>query len=147
MNMFKNKDKSSLSLPTSKKVCGYEIKKMPLAPYLVAIERLRDLPEDFMDTCFPNKEPSQILELFIKLDKNSLAELLVGVFITAPKYIISLVSDLTGISEDLLLNDSSIGIDGMIEIIDAFIEVNNLGKSLSGVLALKAKIFGLTKAI
>ena len=145
--MFQKKDKSGLSLPKTEKVCGYEIKKMPIAPYLTAIERLSGLPEELMNACFPGKSPSDVLEQLTSIDKDSFTELLAGAFMAAPRYIIGLVADLTGISGDALINDPGIGLDGLVEIIDKFIEVNRLGKCLSEALALKAKIMRLPKVI
>ncbi|MDR2903254.1 MAG: hypothetical protein LBU77_01925 [Clostridiales bacterium] len=139
----KSRDKSSLSLTESKIVCGYEIKKMPIAAYLTAIETLTSLPGDFMENCFPGRQPAEILDQLIKFDKDSFAELIAGAFVVAPRYIIGVIADLTGIEAETLTNDPEIGIDGLIGIVDAFIEVNKLGKSLSGALALKAKIAGL----
>lgn len=143
--MFTNKDKASVSLPKAKKVCGYEIKKQPIGTYLQTLEILTTMPADFMATCFPNKEPGEILEQLTTIDKNGLMELITGVCVAAPKYIIEIVAELTSIDKETIINDENIGIDGLLEIIEAFIEVNNLGKSLQSAVALKMKISGLTK--
>jgi len=145
--VFNKKDKSGVSLPAVKEVCGYEIRKMPIAPYLAAIEKLTSLPEDFMAACFPGKSPSEILDSLTAITADSLAELITGACVAAPKYVIALVSELTGIDGDELMNNPKIGPDGLIEIISAFIEVNRLGECVSGVRALKARLTGLTKGI
>jgi hypothetical protein len=146
-NMYRNADKAGMSLPESRQVCGYEIKKMPIAPYLKAVTRLSNLPDDFIKNCFPGKSPSDVLETLTKINENGLAELVGGALMFAPAYIIDLVSDITDISRDDLLNDDNIGLAGILEIITAFIEVNRLGECAFLVQELKKRITTLTKRI
>ena len=148
--MFNKKpsgDKTRLSLPESRTVCGYTIKKMPVKPYLEALETLKDAPGTFMDACFPGKTASQALDSLNTIDRNGMAELLAGVLTTAPDYAVGLIAGLTGIEKETLLNDPGIGLDGLIEIVDAFIEVNRLGKFLRVAAALKTKLSGAATGI
>lgn len=145
MSIFGKKtfdDKARLSLPESRHVCGYEIKKMPIKPYLDAIEKLKDAPGAFMDACFPGKTAAEALDSLNAIDRDGFAALLAGALTAAPAYAIGLVADLTGIDRDRLLNDPAVGLDGIVEIVGAFIEVNRLGKFVSEAAALKAKLNG-----
>lgn len=142
----KSKDKAALSLPKSKTVCGYEIKKLPIGGYLKALEKVKNLPSDFLEQCFPGKTFSEILDIFSKLDTQSFVSMASVVFLTAPGYIVGFVSELTEIPEESLLNDENIGLDGFTEIVIAFLEVNELGKLISGAGEIKTKAQELLKA-
>lgn len=126
-------DKAKLSLGKTKKVCGYEIKQMPLGAYLKALERVKTLPEDFLATCFPGQSLQQILDSLTSTDETTIKALLFSAVIAAPKYIIGLLSEITGIDEDTLLSDDNIGAAGAVELADAVIEVNRLGECVSGI--------------
>ena len=139
-NLNRSQDKTALSIPKTKKVCGYEIKKLPIGGFLKAIEKMKSMPEDFLNTCFPGKNLEEILDIFSAIDAKTLAEIATVLFVTAPAYIVGFVSELTGIPEEKLLNDESIGISGFGEIILAFLEVNELGKFVSVVGGIEKKI-------
>lgn len=130
----------ALSIPKNKRVCGIEIKKMPLGAYLRALEKIKTFPADFMDICFPGLGLNDILDKLITLDKDSLQPLILAIFSNGPRYFISFVSELTGIDEKELLEDEAIGLDGFIEIINTFIEVNDLGKCFEQGKSLKKTI-------
>jgi len=132
MKMFKllakEADKAHLSLPKSRKVCGYEIKKMPIGAYLKAMERIQGLPDDFISQCFPGLSLQEVLDKLSNLDEHSLVDLIMPLFQFLPSYFIGVLSELTGIPEERLVNDENIGLYGFAEIIKAFVEVNQLGK-------------------
>lgn len=146
---FKTQDKLVLSIPKVKKVCGYEIQKLPIGGYLTALERVKSLPEDFLAKCFPNKNVEEILNMFTELDAALLTEMVTALFITAPAYIVGFVAELTGIPEEKLLNDPNIGISGFGDIILAFLEVNELGKfiSVAGEISQKIKEMKITPTL
>jgi len=81
------KDKAKLSLPESRTVCGYEIKKMPIGAYLRAAERLGSLPEGLISACFPGKSPAEVLDSLTQIAKDGLANI-IGAFIKGPSLII-----------------------------------------------------------
>lgn len=130
-NLNKSQEKTALSIPKAKRVCGYEIKKLPIGGFLNAIEKVKELPEDFLSTCFPGKNLEQILDIFSEIDAKALTEIATALFVTAPPYVVGFVSELTDIPEEKLLNDENIGISGFGDIILAFLEVNELGKFIS----------------
>jgi len=128
----KEKDKVMLSLPTAQRVCGYEIKKMPIGPYLKALERLKSMPEDLMAAAFPGMSLQEVLDSLSTLGDKDLTGIVMNLMVVVPEYILGLVAELTGIDEDNLINDENIGLDGIVEIILTFIEVNRLGKFIEG---------------
>lgn len=134
------KDKSSLSLGKSKVIYGYEVKKMPIGAYLKAMERIKNMPEDFIETCFPGQSLQEVFDSLTKLDEIDLKRLILSVMTTAPKYAIALISELIEVDEEQLINDENIGINGIIDLCIAFIEVNKLGEAFAGVKELRQKI-------
>ena len=133
-------DKSKLSAPRYKKVCGYEIRKMPIGRYLEAIDAVSLFPDELIGACFPGMELKEIVERLTAFDDKLLRTCLANAFTAAPRHIVGFVAKLTGIDPDKLLNDENIGLDGLADIIDAFIEVNDLGKFLAGIAEVRRKL-------
>ena len=132
----KEKGYIGLSVGKSKKVCGYEIKKMPIGAYLRALEKVNNLPTDFMEKFFPGKSLDDLLKELSEIDKDGVQALVTAVFVAAPKYILGLISELSGIDEAELEGNPDIGLDGLIEIVTTVIEVNRLGESLANLKSL-----------
>lgn len=133
-------DKAKLSLGAGKSVCGIEIKKLPIGAYLKALERIKEIPGEFLDTVFQGRNFNEILNELGSIDNDDLKALLGSMMFAAPKYIVAVVAELTGVDEKRLIEDEAIGLDGLVEIIDAFIEVNRLGKFISQARGLFTKI-------
>lgn len=134
------KDVRVLSVPGVRVVCGYEVRKMPIGRYLEAIEEFAAFPGELVDACFPDMEFREIVERLTAFDDELLGECIVAAFGSAPKHIVGFAARLTGIPHERLMNDPQIGLDGFAEIVNAFIEVNNLGKFVSGIKQAKSKI-------
>jgi hypothetical protein len=134
------KTKEQVSLQYSKKVCGYDIKKMPIGAYLVAMEKIKNLPTDVMRICFPDDDPADMIERLSTIDERGVIELASKLLIELPSYMLELIADLTGISLDALETDESIGLTGLVDIVTAFVEVNRLGE-------LSEKVSGLVKEL
>ena len=116
----------SLSVPEPRKVRGYVIKRLPLGGYLRMTEKLAGASEEIIRACFPGKSATELLkEMQTITDKGALT-LLSRLLTTAPTYLLELVADLTDIPYDDLLEDQNIGVDGLMEILRAFWEVNDL---------------------
>lgn len=142
-NVFTKKDKTghaTLSLPHSRKVRGYEIRRLPLGKYMAALQQLQELPKQAMDALFPGMETGDILAKLTKIDADMLGELAMRAFSALPKQAATLVSALTEIPEDDLLNDPAIGLDGLMEIVNAWIEENNIENFFKAARELSAKI-------
>lgn len=114
------------SLPAERKVCGYAIKKMPLGAYLAAVDRIKSFPAGLMNALFPGMTLADMLDWLKGLDEARLTQLLGTVLTTVPAQGIALIADLTGIPEQTLLEDEGIGLAGLMQIVKAFTEVNEL---------------------
>lgn len=133
MNLLKK------SLPAERKVCGYTIKKMPLGAYLTAVERIKGFPAGLMNALFPGMTLADMLDWLKGLDEARLTQLLGTVLTTVPAQGIELIADLTGIPAQQLLEDDSIGLSGLMQIVKAFTEVNELESFFAEIRSLIAK--------
>jgi len=121
------KNTAAISLPKSKIVRGYEVKRLALGGYLQAMERVQEFPARLMDACFPGDDLHAIIDKVKRLDAALLERALSGVLLTAPEMMIRLTAALTGIDERTLKDDLDVGADGLVEILTAWVEVNKLG--------------------
>jgi hypothetical protein len=131
---------AQMSIPKPRTVCGYEIRKMPLGAYLTAMEQLQDLPGDLLGICFPGLPPADILAQLAQFDAGMLQGVVSNVLIAAPKHAITVIAQLTGIPEDKLLSDPNIGLDGLAEIVDTWIEVNGLANFITAARTIAGKV-------
>ena len=138
INYFK-KVAGNISLPGVRKVRGYEIKRMPIGAYIAALEKLQNFPAEAKEAVFPGMNADAILKQLKTIDTTTIGQIAVKAFTALPKHASALISALTGISEDKLLNDPAIGLDGLVEIIDAWLEVNNIENFISAARSLMAK--------
>ena len=138
------KDSISASLPTSKTVRGYEIKKMPLGAFLQASKTLQTLPEELMQAIYPGMGVEEIFKELGSLTKDTLITLIARAVVTLPEKVIHLFAELSRMDEDELVNDPNVGLDGLVELIDAWIEVNGIGNFTSALKLLVAKLQGMT---
>ena len=70
-----SKNSATLSLPKSRTVRGYEIRKMPIGAFLEACSLLEELPGTALRLLFPEKKEGDILAELAGLDKDKLQEL------------------------------------------------------------------------
>jgi len=139
-------DKVRLSVPKSRKVCGYEIKKMPIGRYLEAIDEISEFPNEVIGACFPDMKFKEIVERLAAFDEKLLRACIGNVFTAAPRHTVGFVAKLVDIEPEVLLNDANIGLDGLVAIINAFIEVNELGKFMSGLTKIRTTLRGSKQA-
>ena len=125
-NTPKRTQSVSKSIPASRKVCGYEIKKLPLGAYLQAMAKLQELPGKLMEAVFPGEDLTRILARLTSLDKDGLTQLLIRTVMSLPVEIIALFAELSGIPEDALVSDENIGLNGLMDMMLAWIEVNEI---------------------
>jgi len=137
------KDFAFLSLKKQKTVRGIVIKKAPLGKYLDMLEILHDFPTDVLGWHFDDMSVSEILEKVESLNHEAIKVFLDVLFLKAPNYLVAALSCILDIDEERLLQDPEIGLVGIVEIIEAIIEVNSLGKLIKRArlitLAAKAK--------
>jgi len=113
------------SIPVEQTVHGYAVKRMPLGAYLRALQTLQDFPRDVVAQMFPDKtDLGKALESLRSLNRDSMIDLLLKALTVVPERAVGLVAELTGIPADTLLNDPVIGLDGIAEIVNAWLEVN-----------------------
>ncbi len=136
----------SMSLPKSVTVRGYEIKKMPLGAFLQATEALQDLPLRLMAAAFPGEDLGGVLGHLKTLDKDGLVQLLLRGVAAVPAQVIPLFAQLSGIPQESLLQDEAVGLDGLMEMILAWIEVNGLENFMGSVRTLTGKLRALKPA-
>jgi hypothetical protein len=119
---------------------------MPIGAYVTAIETLntQKITNDLLEALFPGMEATAIFKYLKTIDTSKLGDLFMRAFAAVPKYVAILLSGLTGISEENLLNDPAIGLDGLVEIISAWVEVNNIENFMNAAKGLMGKI--LTQA-
>lgn len=123
----------ALSLPQSETVRGYEIRRLPLGGYLAALEELRRAPGNPLAACFPGKTPVQALDALRAVDKDDVAALCVRALCAMPQEAVRLLSALTGVKEDALLDDPNVGLDGAAEMAEAFFRLNRIENFMEAV--------------
>jgi len=136
------KNTASLSLPKSKTVRGYEIKRLPLGGYLQAVEALQALPGDLLTVCFPGKDLGGILGELKELDAATLQAMIGNALLAAPTHVVAFIAKLVGIDEQIMLDDPGIGLDGAVEMLNAWVEVNNIEDFIDAA----RKLFGSIRA-
>lgn len=119
------------SIPASVTVCGYVIKKRPIGAYLDAITRIDSLPADLLEACFPGMSLGEVFAALKELDTKMLTQVLLACMQVAPAFLLQLVSDLSLVPYASLRDDEAIGLDGLVDIVKAVWEVNDLGKILA----------------
>lgn len=124
--MTDKKTGAALSIPMSETVRGYEIKRLPLGRYMQALEALRSAPEAVMQACFPGMDAAQILTRLKTLDKDALMALILRAMAVVPGEAVKLLSLLTGVPQATLLDDAAIGLDGALEMLEAFWRLNGI---------------------
>ena len=127
--MARKNDMAAVSLPKERTICGVVIKKMPLGRYLQALEALKTAPAELLEACFPGAASlEEALNALSGMDRSGLGGLFEAVFTVVPAYVLSLVEVFTGLKKDELLGSEEIGLGELVEIIEAIVEVNGLGK-------------------
>lgn len=133
-----------LSIPTTRKVCGYPIRRVPLGTYLSLAERLPSLPAELMEGMFPGKTLEEILAELQGLTGNRISELILRLAAIAPGIALPLIAEMTGIDEDKLVNDPAIGLNGLAQIVLAWMEVNEIENFILTVGAMVKKLKAVT---
>lgn len=145
---MRKQDSISQSLPGKKMVRGYEMRRAPLGAFLQAMKQLQDFPAMLMESVFQGQSVDEILLSLKTADSKLLITIFTRALAVAPEQLLTLIADLSGISQSELKDDPNIGLDGLVEIIAAWMEVNdieNFTRTASGLWA-KAKALAGTKA-
>lgn len=129
-----------LSMSESRTVCGYEIKKMPLGAYLKAVKILQDAPEALMNAMYPGEGVEGFWAHMRTMDKAGLQSLILRAMAVVPGKVFELFAQLSGIAESKLTNDPAIGLDGLMAMMLAWLEVNGIENFMAGAQELIAKL-------
>ena len=133
VNLFARKKAENPSLPGGKVVRGHLIPRLPLGEYLAALQALQNLPADLLSACFPGKSLTEVLQALKTLDEQALVQLVANLAGSGAPYVLGLVARFSGIPEKELREDPAIGLDGLVEILQAIFEVNGWGNVLAAV--------------
>ena len=118
-----------LSLPAARTVRGYEIGRMPIGRFLRAARRIDGVPQEVLARLFPDAEDA--VRALASLDRAGLIGLCARALTVLPDEAVTVFAELAGLDEQALRDDPNVGLDGLMEMIGAWMEVNNL-EILSG---------------
>ena len=135
-----------LSLPRSITVRGYEIRRMPLGQYLQAIRSLETFPRETAERLVPEGDLAAVLEALKTPDRGKLIDFVLKAVAVVPVQAAALIAALTGIPQDTLLSDEAIGADGLLEIVDAWLTVNDAENFIRAAGRLRQRISRLAAA-
>ena len=99
---------------------------MPIGAFLEACSLLEDAPKTALRLLFPGKQTGDILAELAGLDKDKLQELFLRALAVLPGEMVRLFAKLSGVEEQALLEDARIGLDGLGEMAEAWLEVNGI---------------------
>lgn len=118
----------NLSLGNSKIMYGIKIRKLPIGKYLELTKKINILGKDLLEKGFCNKSIEEILEDLSNIDKEELIKLFNAMLNTSPHLVIDFMVDVLDVDKNKLINNEEIGLYELIEIIEEFAKLNNLGK-------------------
>ena len=137
------KNSAALSLPAGETVRGYEIRRLPLGEYLRMIEVLRQITGALAASLFPGMDIVQTLASLKNMDVGMLSDLMVRAMDAIPAEAVKLLSVMTGVSCQQLLDDPAIGLDGALEMLEAFWRLNGVGHFMQAAGRMAAQIKSL----
>ena len=118
------KNSVDVSLPKARRVRGYLIERMPIGRFLQAAQTLNSLPGDVLASLFPDGEDAALA--LRTLDKNGLLALCARALTVLPGQAVELFAHLSGLDAEKLKSDPAVGLDGLAEMVNAWLEVNNI---------------------
>lgn len=130
----------TLSLPREKQVRGYTIRRMPIGQFLMALQTLQQLPGETLELLLPGLTPGSLLSRFKMLTAQELKEMAVRLLTVLPGYGISLLARLMGVEESRLLQDEAVGLDGLMEMLECWMELNGIENFIRAAGALQEKV-------
>lgn len=123
-----------LSLPAARTVRGYEIGRMPIGRFLRAARRIDGVPEEVLARLFPDSQDA--VRALASLDRAGLIGLCARALTVLPDEAVTVFAELAGLDEQALRDDPNVGLDGLLEMIEAWMEVNNLENFIGAARAL-----------
>lgn len=119
-------DAIALSIPKTRMIRGYPIKRAPIGAFLKAVSLLGDFPDELAGAIFPGEGVTGALKELKGMSRDKLIKTITRVLEVAPGLLLRLISSVTEIDEQRLISDPAIGLDGLAEIVTAWVEVNGI---------------------
>lgn len=130
-----SKTNESLSLKKEVTLYGVTIRKMPNGAYFRALQTLKDLPKNFIES-LELDEKSKLSDL---LDTKNIGNLIVKLLAVLPDFTIKFLAELMEIDSNFLENELSP--TETIEIVKKFWEINKLSDFFELMKPMLAKLF------
>lgn len=124
--MFGFKKSTELSTLKSVKVRGYEIKRAPIAKFLEATRLLQTAPLEMLQSLFATTDLQAVLGKLSGIGQEELTALLVKAVAVVPQLVIELFCEIAELDKEALLNDTALGLDGIVELMNKWVEINGL---------------------
>ena len=97
---------------------------MPIGRFLRAARRIDGLPQEVLRRLFPHAQDAA--RALASLDRAGLIALYARALTVLPDEAVTVFAELTGLDEKALRDDPNVGLDGLMKMIEAWMEVNNL---------------------
>lgn len=124
--MFKFKKSTELSTLQSVKLRGYEIKRAPMRKFLEATRLLQTAPLEVLQSLFATTDLQSVLGKLSAIGQEELMALLVKAVAVVPELVIELFCEVAELDKETLLNDTVLGLDGIVELMNKWVEINGL---------------------
>lgn len=136
------KDNSlEMSSPDYKTLYGVKIKKLSIAKYIKVLKAADNLPTLIFGAAFPDAEGlPDLIKQVSDMDKTAMLKLVGRLLTVVPAEFCKILSDLLDIPEERLLNpdcEGALSLNELMEIILAFIELNDYSDFFTNVQSLK----------
>ena len=120
--------------PAARTVRGYELGRRPIGRFLRAARRIDGVPKEVLARLFPDAEDA--VRALASLDRAGLIGLCARAVTVLPDEAVRVFAELAGLDEKALRDDPNVGLDGLLEMIEAWMEVNNLENFIGAARAL-----------
>lgn len=134
------KNTVAMSLQSGKTVRGYEIKRQPLGKFVEAMGKFENAPLQILQAVFPNFGTAEILAELQDFNGDKLLELMGRAFMTIPEVALGLFCEMAELDKDKIWNDTELGLDGLLELFEAWVEVNGIINFMKGAQAVAIKL-------
>lgn len=145
MGLLNKKDKSvQITAPKEYTLHGVKIHKLPIVKYVQVMEAAENLPALLLGEAFPDVDNFADLVVNItKMDRSTMLVILARLFKVVPVQLCDLLSQLLDIPRERLLEpkcSNPLSLTELLEIINAFIDINDLASFFTNVRSLKTKL-------
>lgn len=143
--LFSKKDKSiNMTMPKQKQLYGVEIHKLPIAKYIAVLNTAENLPSLLLNDIYPDVQSfAELGNKLGKMDRDSVLEVLGKLLKTVPAECCNIISELLDIPIERLLDTdcgNPLSLNELLEIIIAFIEINDMTDFFGNVRKLKTML-------